>query len=152
MIESDKEMENNGIHHSNLLKFLSNATFAKTTLTHLLTTSGTPIGAPDTFCHLSTKRRCISIAVRSELGRFLLHIKIYTAMLKYWNILNDLIDNPIIVDARIVNEDIHLSKDYTFSWLSSIEMLMKVTGYSQGNTGIMAITHQNHFQMDLSRT
>ena len=35
-------------------------------------------------------------------------------MLKYWNRLNDFIDNPIIVDARIVNEDIHLSKDYTF--------------------------------------
>ena len=31
----------------------------------------------------------------------------------------------------IVNEDIHLSKDYTFSCLSSIEMLMKVTRYSQ---------------------
>ena len=52
-------------------------------------------------------------------------------MLKYWNRLNDLIDNPIIVDARIANEDIHLQKDCTFSWLTSIEMLMKVTGYSQ---------------------
>ena len=52
-------------------------------------------------------------------------------MLKYWNRLSDLIDNPIIVDARIVNEDICVSKDYTFSWLSSIEMLMKVTGYVQ---------------------
>ena len=52
-------------------------------------------------------------------------------MLKYWNRLNNFIDNPIIVDARIVNEDIHLSKDYIFSWISSLEMLMKVTGYSQ---------------------
>ena len=52
-------------------------------------------------------------------------------MLKYWNRFNNFIDNPIIVDARIVNEDIHLLKDYTFSWISSIEMLMKVTGYSQ---------------------
>ena len=42
-------------------------------------------------------------------------------MLKYRNRLNDFIDNPIIVDARIVNEDIHLSKDYAFSWLSSNE-------------------------------
>ena len=33
-------------------------------------------------------------------------------MLKYWNRLNNFIDNPIIVDARIVNEDIHSSKDY----------------------------------------
>ena len=32
---------------------------------------------------------------------------------------------------RIVNEDIHVSKDYTFSWLSSTEMQMKVTGYFQ---------------------
>ena len=48
-----------------------------------------------------------------------------------WNRINDLSDNFIIVDARIVNEDIRVSKDYTFSWLSSIEMLMKVTGYSQ---------------------
>ena len=52
-------------------------------------------------------------------------------MLKYWNTLNDFIDNNIIVDAMIINEDIHLLKDYTFSWLSSIEMLMKMTGYSQ---------------------
>ena len=52
-------------------------------------------------------------------------------MLTYWNRLNNFIDNPIINDARIVNEDIHLSKDYTFSWISSIEMLMKVTVYSQ---------------------
>ena len=72
-----------------------------------------------------------NFAVRSELGRFPLHIKIYTAMLKYWNRLNDLIDNPIIVDARIADEDICVLKDYTFSWLSSIEMLMKVTGYFQ---------------------
>ena len=35
----------------------------------------------------------------------------YTAMLKYWNRLNNFIDNPIINDARTVNEDIHLSKD-----------------------------------------
>ena len=28
MIKSDKEMKNNGIHHSNLLKLLSNAPFA----------------------------------------------------------------------------------------------------------------------------
>ena len=41
-------------------------------------------------------------------------------MSKCWNRLNDLIDNPFIVD-----EDIPLSKDYTFSWLSSIEMLNK---------------------------
>ena len=52
-------------------------------------------------------------------------------MLKYWNGLNDLTDNPIIVDARTVNEDMRVSKDYTFSWLSSIETLKKVTGYVQ---------------------
>ena len=72
-----------------------------------------------------------NFVARSELGRFSLHIKIYTAMLKYWNRLNDLIDNPIIVDARIVNEDIRVSKNYTFSWFSSIEMLIKVTRYVQ---------------------
>ena len=52
-------------------------------------------------------------------------------MLMYWNRLYDLIDNPIIVDAEIVNEDIRVSKDYTFLWLSSTEMLLKVTGYVQ---------------------
>ena len=52
-------------------------------------------------------------------------------MLKYWDRLHNLTDNPIIVDARIVNKDIRVSKDYTFLWLSSIEMLMKVTGYFQ---------------------
>ena len=78
---------------------------------------------------------CKFFAVGSESGRFPLHIKIYAAMLKYWNRLNDLIDNPIIVDERIVNEDIRVSNDYTFSWLSSIEMLMKVTGYQHWNDG-----------------
>ena len=80
---------------------------------------------------LGVNSKATNFAVRSELGRFPLHIKIYTAVLKYWNRLNNFIDNPIINDTRIVNEDIHLSKDYTFSWISSIEMLMKVTGYSQ---------------------
>ena len=80
---------------------------------------------------LGVNSKATNFAVRSELGRFPLHIKIYTAMLKHWNKRNDLIDNPIIVDARIVNKDMRVSKDYTFSWLSSIEMLMKVTGYFQ---------------------
>ena len=54
-----------------------------------------------------------------------------------------------VVDARTVNEDIRVSKDYTFSWLSSIEMLMKVTGYVQyGNDGNY---HQNHSEMNLSK-
>ena len=80
---------------------------------------------------LGVNSEATNFAVRSELGQFSLHIKIYTAMLKYWKRLNDLIDNPIIVDARIVNENIRVSKDYTFSWLSSSEMLMKVTEYVQ---------------------
>ena len=80
---------------------------------------------------LGINSKATNFAVMSELGRFPLHIKIYTAMLKYWNRLNNFINNPIINDARIVNEDIHLSKDCTFSWISSIEMLMKVTVYSQ---------------------
>ena len=60
---------------------------------------------------LGVNSKAPNFAVRSQLGRFPLDIKIYTAVLKYWNRLNDLIDNPIIADARIVNEDIHLSKD-----------------------------------------
>ena len=80
---------------------------------------------------LGVNSKANNFAVRSELGRFPLHIKIYIAMLKYWNRLNDLIDDPIIVYERIVNEDICVSKDYTFSWLSSIEMLVKVTRYFQ---------------------
>ena len=63
---------------------------------------------------LRVNSKATNFAVRSELGRFPLHIKTYTAMLKYWNRLNDFIDNPIIVDARIVNEDICVLKDYTF--------------------------------------
>ena len=80
---------------------------------------------------MGVNSKATNFAVWSELDRFLLHIKIYTAMLKYWNKINDFIDNPIIVDERIVNEDVRVSKDYTFSWLSSIEMLIKVTGYFQ---------------------
>ena len=83
----------------------------------------------------------------SELGRFPLHIKIYTAMLKYWNRLYDVIDNPSIVDARIVNEDICVSKDYTFSRLSSIEMLLKVIGYFQywNNSNYSSKSFPNEF-------
>ena len=60
---------------------------------------------------LGINAKATNFAVRSELGRFPLHIKIYTAMLKYWNRHNDLIDNPIIVNARIVNEDICVSNN-----------------------------------------
>ena len=56
---------------------------------------------------LSVNSKATNFAVRSELGRFPLHIKIYTAMFKYWNRLNNFIDNPIIVDARIANQDIY---------------------------------------------
>ena len=52
---------------------------------------------------LGVNSKATNFAVRCELGRFPLHIKIYIAMLKYWNRLNDLIDNPIIIDARVVN-------------------------------------------------
>ena len=76
---------------------------------------------------LGVNSKATNFAVRSDLGRFPLHIRIFTAMLKYWNRLKDFIDNSIIVDARIVNKDIGVSKDYTFSWLSSIEMLLKLT-------------------------
>ena len=65
---------------------------------------------------LCVNSKATNFAVRSKLGRFRLHIKIYTAVLKHWNRINDIIDNPIIVDARIVNEDVHVSKDYTFSF------------------------------------
>ena len=58
------------------------------------------------------------------------------------------IDNPIMVDARIVNEDILVSKDYTFSWLSSIKIAMKVTGYVQywndGNNCIHVMRRNIH--------
>ena len=70
---------------------------------------------------LGVNSKATNFAVKSDLGRFPLHIKIYTTMLKYWIRLSDLIDNAIIVDARIINEDIHLLKDHTFSWLSSID-------------------------------
>ena len=50
---------------------------------------------------LGVNSKATNFAVRSELGRFPLHIKIYTVMLKCWNRLNDLIDNPVIVDVRI---------------------------------------------------
>ena len=64
---------------------------------------------------LGVNSKATNFTVRSEFGRFLLHIKTYTAMLKYWNKRTDLIDNPVIADARIVNEGICASKDYTFS-------------------------------------
>ena len=41
---------------------------------------------------LDVNSKATNFAVRSESGRLRLHISIYTAIFKCWNILNDLID------------------------------------------------------------
>ena len=71
---------------------------------------------------LGVNSKATNFAVRSELGRFPLHIKIYTAMLKYWNRLNNFINNRIINDVieglylfiDIIRRDVNES-----DWISS---------------------------------
>ena len=50
---------------------------------------------------LGVNSKATNFTVRSELGRFPLHTKIYTTMLRYWNRLNNLTDNTIIVKAGL---------------------------------------------------
>ena len=43
--------------------------------------------------------KACNLAVRSELGRLPLHIKIFSSVLKYWARLYELNDNPIMINA-----------------------------------------------------
>ena len=51
-----------------------------------------------------------SLAVRSELGRLPLHIKIFSSVLKYWARLDELNDNPIMMNALESNTELLQAK------------------------------------------
>ena len=52
---------------------------------------------------LGVHSKACNLAVRSELGRLPLHIKIFSSVLKYWARLVELNDNPIMMNAIETN-------------------------------------------------
>ena len=69
--------------------------------------------------HLKTS----NLAVRSELGRLPLHIKIFLSVLKYWVHLDELNDNPIMMNALDSIMELFQAKSY-HGYLLSINYWM----------------------------
>ena len=67
---------------------------------------------------LSVHSKTSNLAVRSELGRLPLHIKIFSSVLKYLAHLDELNDNQIMMNALGFNMELFASK--TFSWISPV--------------------------------
>ena len=73
---------------------------------------------------LGVNSKTCNLAVRSELGRLPLHIKIFSSVLKYWARLDELSDNPIMMNALESNMELFASKK--FSWISPVNKLLDV--------------------------
>ena len=58
---------------------------------------------------LGVHSKACNLAVRSELGRLPLHVKIFSAVLKYWARLDELNDNPIMMNALESNMELFAS-------------------------------------------
>ena len=59
---------------------------------------------------LGVHSKACNLAVRSELGRLPLHIKIFSSVLKYWARLDELNDNPIMMNALESNMKLFASQ------------------------------------------
>ena len=77
---------------------------------------------------LGVHSQTCNLTVRSELGRLLLHIKIFSSVLKYWARLDELNDNPIMMNALESNMELFASKK--FSWISPVNKLLDVLDLS----------------------
>ena len=77
---------------------------------------------------LGVHSKTCNLAVRSELGRLPLHIKIFSSILKYWARLDELNDNPVMTNALESNMELFASK--TFSWISPVNKLLDVLDLS----------------------
>ena len=73
---------------------------------------------------LGVHRKAYNLAIRSELGRLPLHIKIFSSVLEYWAHLDELNDNPITINALETNMELFASKK--FSWISQVNKLLDV--------------------------
>ena len=72
---------------------------------------------------LGVHSKVCNLAVRSELGRLPLHIKIFSSVLKYWACLDELNDNPVMMNAIDTNMELFASKK--FSWISPVKKLLE---------------------------
>ena len=77
---------------------------------------------------LGMHSKACNLAVRSELGRLPLHIKIFSSVLKYWARLDELNDNPIMMNAIETNMELFARKK--FSWISPVKKLLDVLDFS----------------------
>ena len=70
---------------------------------------------------LGVHSKTCNLAVRSELGRLPLHIKFFSAVLKYWVRLDELSDNPIMTNA--LESYMELFASNKLSWISPVNKL-----------------------------
>ena len=77
---------------------------------------------------LGVHSKTCNLAVRSELGREPVHLKIYTSVLKYWGrVHHELKDNLIIMDTLDAN--MKLSQSSKNSWFSTVHHILKSVDY-----------------------
>ena len=72
--------------------------------------------------------KACNLAVRSELGRLPLQIKMFASILKYWARLDELNDNPIMMNALKSYMGLFASKK--FSWIYPVNKLLDVLDLS----------------------
>ena len=90
-----------------------------------------------------------NLAVRSELGRLPLHIRIFSSVLKYWACLDELNDNPIMMNALESNMELFASK--MFSWISPVNKLLDVLDLSDYWRDRNNITSKTSFTLTVKK-
>ena len=93
--------------------------------------------------------KACNLAVRSELGRLPLHIKIFSSVLKYWARLDELNDNPIMMNATETNTELFASKK--FSWISPVKKLLDVLDLSDYWRDRNNITSKTSFALTVKK-
>ena len=94
---------------------------------------------------LGMHSKTCNLAVRSQLGRLPLHIKVFSSVLKYWARLDELSDNPIMMNALEPNMELFASKK--FSWISPVNKLLDVLDLSDYWTDRNNITFKMSFTL-----
>ena len=98
---------------------------------------------------LGVHSKACNLAVRSELGRLPLHIKILSSVLKYWARLDELNDNPVMVNALETNMELFASK--RFSWISPVNKLLDVLDLSDYWIDRNNITSKTSFALTVQK-
>ena len=76
---------------------------------------------------LGVNEKATNWAVRSELGRFPIHIEIFISIIKYlYHLLNDHNDNELMVNA--LKTTLFLNNNGGMSWFGSVTNLLRFVG------------------------